>query len=477
MKAAHLHMANPGANILVTFYTRSLQFTLEVLITRFYRHYKDEDPDWSRIHVRHGWGGTRRAGVYSEACVRHGVPPLALSEARRVSPDPFDHVCRELLRQATVTPYYDFVLIDEGQDFPSGFYELVFTLASNERDRKNIIWAYDELQNILDVKIRSPHELFGTDEDGMLRIDLARAAAHLPQGVQNDIVLSKCYRNQREVLVIAHALGFGLYGNIVPLLQDEEHWNDVGYEVHSGPLIIGRPTRIFRPEENSSVSLAQEDGDSIVEFAAFDEARKEVEWIVSGIRSFIDQGLRPEDILVISLDDRNARAYFQGISAGLSGMGIASNNIIADPYVEPPFTVEGKVTLSTVYRAKGNEAAVVFALGIDAISGGVRAGRNKLFTAFTRSKAWLRVSGFGPNAVKFGREIARAKERYPYLEFVMPDPAKIETIQRDLSEKAAKARRLREEYVKRLKKIGISEEDSTDWLEVEDKEISGPKNR
>jgi superfamily I DNA and RNA helicase len=36
-----------------------------------------------------------------------------------------------------------------------------------------------------------------------------------------------------------------------------------------------------------------------------------------------------------------------------------------------------------VYRAKGNEAAAVFAVGIDAIETESRNGRNKIFTAST----------------------------------------------------------------------------------------------
>jgi superfamily I DNA and RNA helicase len=117
MKAAHLHLSHPTAKILVTFYTRSLRSTLETLITRFYRHYKDEDPDWSYIHIRHGWGSSRRPGVYSDTCKRHQIVPLTLMDAKRKSQDPFQFVCRDLLKRTNIATYYDFVLIDEGQDF------------------------------------------------------------------------------------------------------------------------------------------------------------------------------------------------------------------------------------------------------------------------------------------------------------------------------------------------------------------------
>ncbi|WP_410970394.1 hypothetical protein, partial [Salmonella sp. SAL4458] len=79
---------------------------------------------------------------------------------------------------------------DEGQDFPDGFYKLCFELAKGDRDKNNIVWAYDELQNILNVKMRSPAELFGQDDDGEPRISLARAEKNLPPGATNDTVLS-----------------------------------------------------------------------------------------------------------------------------------------------------------------------------------------------------------------------------------------------------------------------------------------------
>ena len=276
-----------------------------------------------------------------------------------------------------IAPYYDHILIDEGQDFPSGFYELCFALAKGTRDTKNIAWAYDELQNILNVTIRSPEQLFGTDKDGQPRISLERSAAHVPPGTTNDTVLSKCYRNQREVLVTAHALGFGIYRQIVQLLESRDHWQDVGYEVVSdGELKVGNPVKILRPKENSPLSLDQNHSPKIIEYYVAKSLPEEVAWVVRHVREFIAGGLQPEDILVVALDDRNARAYLREVSQELARHEIATNNIVADPYTEPPFYLQGKVTLSTVYRAKGNELSVVFSVGVDAVPTNTRSGRN-----------------------------------------------------------------------------------------------------
>ena len=462
MKAAHIHLVDPESLILITFYTKSLRATIKTLVTRFYRLYSDSDPDWKRVHIRHGWGGSTIPGVYSDACARSGRTPLKVPDAKRRAErgeTAFGAACSDLMNGGPVKPYYDHVLIDEGQDFPDSFYRLAFQLAKGERDKKSVIWAYDELQDIMNVKIRQPIELFGRDSDGAPLVDLDRTAAQLPPGATNDAVLSKAYRNQRDVLVTAHALGFGVYGNVVQMLESAEHWEDVGYEVLSGPLKTGRPVEILRPDRNSPLSVAELDGFPTVD--AFEAANfpKEVDWAVRKIRSFISGGLQPEEVLVIALDDRNARNYLAQIAEKLAEKGISSNNVIADPYNEPPFTITGKVTLSTVYRAKGNEAAAVVAVGIDAVETKLRDGRNKIFTAFTRSKAWLCVSGIAPGASPIITELRTALANSPRITFTMPNLKEIETIQRGFSKKQAAARAAREQYLKQLRAAGFSDEE------------------
>jgi superfamily I DNA and RNA helicase len=468
MKAAHLHLNDPNALILVTFYTKSLRATIKGLITKFYRLYSETDPDWKRVHIRHGWGGATIPGVYSEACKRAGRMPLTLPEAKRVAQrgeNAFGAACRELVESGLAKPHYDHVLIDEGQDFPAGFYRLCYEIAKGARDGKSIVWAYDELQDIMNVKIRQPDELFGTDADGRPRVDLDRSSVHVPPGASNDAVLSKAYRNQRDVLVSAHALGFGVYGTIVQMLESAEHWEDVGYEVETGPLQPGQQVRVFRPDRNSPLHLPNLPQFPLIGYFNPTSLEEEASWVCSSIKSFLDGGLAPEEIMVVSLDDRHARRYFTTISQCLAQLGISSNNVIADPYNEPPFSISGRVTLSTVYRAKGNEGAVVFAIGLDAIDGRSRDGRNKLFTAFTRSKAWLRVSGIGEAGQRIINELAEALQLTPRIQFVMPDIREIETIQRGFSKRQSAAKAAKEQFLKRMRAAGFSDDEIEEELQ------------
>ncbi|MGV7165407.1 DEAD/DEAH box helicase [Xanthomonas citri] len=468
MKAAHLHLTNPAAKILVTFYTKSLNETIRSLITKFYRHYKDEDPDWTLVHVRHGWGGGRKPGVYHDACVRAGVESLSFPLARQRGglSDPFDYACTMYLQQAVGDQaYYDYFLIDEGQDFPSSFYRLAYNVTKGGRDRKNIVWAYDELQNILDVKIRSPEELFGADATGEL-ISLDRSSANLPRGAENDIVLSKCYRNQREVLVVAHALGFGIYGQLVQMLESADHWGDVGYEVKMGDFNVpGSSVVIERPAKNSPLSIGAVEGYPIIDCFIAQNLDAECAWAVAQVRSFISGGLNPHDIVVVCLDDRNVRYYFKEISSLMAAANISSHNLSADSFSDLPFFAEGRVTLSTIYKAKGNEAPAVIVVGLDGAGRRTRAGRNKVFTALTRSKAWVRVSGMGEIASGLVQEIAVAMQEFPNLRFAMPDLTKINFIQRDMGKKQAALKKIRDQYLKQLQAEGFTEDEAMDLLE------------
>jgi superfamily I DNA and RNA helicase len=156
----------------------------------------------------------------------------------------------------------------------------------------------------------------------------------------------------------------------------------------------------------------------------------ETDWIISSISGFLKQGLSPEDIMIVALDDRHMKRYFKEPSAKLASIGVASNNIHADPYSDPLFTIPDKVTLSTIYRAKGNESAVVFVIGVDAISLKTREDRNKLFTALIRTKAWRRVSGMQGSTGPIIEEMSMAEQHFPSLRFTMPDLSELNMIQR-----------------------------------------------
>src|SRR5690606_3992190 len=96
------------------------------------------------------------------------------------------------------------------------------------------------------------------------------------------------------------------------------------------------------------------------------------------------------------------------------------------------------------------------AAGIDAIHPlrKTRIGRNRLFTAFTRAKAWLRISGTRPAADVFSAAVERALANVPDLRFTYPDPKEVDTLQRDLNDRFVEL----EKFIRRMEQLDMIEE-------------------
>ncbi|WP_214818425.1 DEAD/DEAH box helicase [Exiguobacterium sp. s59] len=470
MKVALLHLENPDSKILYTFYTKSLYDQVKQLITRFYRMYDDNDPNWDNIHILHAWGGRSLPGVYYNSCIQNNVKPLALGEAKKRAilkdgdMSPFEYICNDLLEktQGNLHRVYDYVMIDEGQDFPKTFYWLCRKLVKNDC----LIWAYDELQNILDIELQETLDLFANTygDEGFSLPDLQQKHPHQ----NNDIVLHKSYRNPAEVLVTAHAIGFGIY-NDKPLqrLENKEHWEDLGYEVINGNCVTGEDTEIKRPLENSPSLISDYySRDEIVKSYIATSFSDEVEWVCQGIIHDISEKLLPEDVMIICLDDRNVHEYFKNIEERLQSDEIYVNNIL-NSYSGDIFHVKGKVTFTTVYRAKGNEAASVYIIGADSLKNDRLniVARNKLFTSMTRAKAWLRLSGTGEEFKYLIEEISKAKAEFPVMKFVYPGIEEIKTLRRELAIESEKMNRNREAMLRTLSDLGMNIEEAIKMLQ------------
>jgi superfamily I DNA and RNA helicase len=120
-----------------------------------------------------------------------------------------------------------------------------------------------------------------------------------------------------------------------------------------------------------------------------------------------------------------------GINSNLAGV-----TTIADIFTEP-----GTVTFTGIFRAKGNEAAMVYVINAQDCFGAVLPRdvariRNRLFTAITRSKAWVRVIGVGKSMSALKDEFEKAKTQNFALHFTYPTEAErltMTTVNRDMS--------------------------------------------
>ena len=441
MKAANIHRLFPDKRILFTFHTQSLYNQARNLVTRFYRFYSDVDPNWENLHVRHAWGGRSKPGVYFDLTQRQGSGFINLSEARIIdSSIPFRACCSSALQQK-IDPYYDYILVDEAQDFPKEFFPILYKLAKSP---KPIYWAYDELQSLASLEIPNPSELFGTDSSGRPLVTLE---AGDDDGMDRDLVLNRSYRCPRSVLMLAHALGLGIHNprGPVQMLGDETSWHAVGYELLSGPLTPGNSIVLNRPKENSPTLIDEvyTGKRPLIEHFAFESRDEELLWIANSIENDVHaESVPPENIVVISLDSLPAKKYMMALQRLLIQRNVGST-IPGLVDAASDFAEAGQVTLSTVFRAKGNEAPIVYILSFEHLYSFAEEieNRNRAFTAISRTKGWVRITGVGPRMHDVQREIQMILQDLPELKFKFPDMHRIRKL--DASETTRRRRQVK----------------------------------
>jgi superfamily I DNA and RNA helicase len=451
MKAANLHARYPNKNILYTFHTQSLYNHVRNLISVFYRDLTGIDPDWDILNIRHSWGGKANAGVYSDLCKRVGARPLDFAQARVVRPSsPFNACCEHAL-SLNIQAKYDFLLIDEAQDFPADFFKVAWRLChpfTPDQASRPIYWAYDELQSLSNLEMPDVIKQFGVDANGNPIVSIDGEA--YPGDIEKDFVLHRSYRCPHLVLMIAHAIGLGIKNTRGPvqMLGDADSWRSIGYQVESGQLRPGEQVTIYRPPENSPnpLSTLANPVQKLLVHRSFESRETELIALADWIKNDINkQGVRPEQILVISLDARRARDNLVSLQSLLSSMGIASMIPgLVDSSWE--FSEVGRVTLSTIYRAKGNEAPIVYIFASEKLYDyvGEVENRNRVFTAMSRSKGWVRMTGVGAGMKRLEEEINAIESDFPRFKFIFPNMDSIRKLDAETAFRKREMRRARE---------------------------------
>ncbi|MCC8913490.1 ATP-binding domain-containing protein [Xanthomonas euvesicatoria] len=445
LKVAYLHAQHPDWKIAVTFNTRSLKGQFERFINTFVAEQTNEEPDWDRIEIINAWGAPgdrQRDGIYHKFCALNGLNYLDFKAAENEfgSKKSFEGACEKALTEAkNPKQIFDAILVDEAQDFSPSFLRLCYSFL---KPPKRLVYAYDELQSLTSNSLPSPEDIFGKKSSGDPVVTFSTPAPGVPR---QDIILQKCYRNSRPLLATAHALGFGIYREpqgLIQMFEQKELWQEVGYRVHGGSLDDGKFVSLERTEETSPKFLeVHSDIEDLIQFKTFESEEDQTNWLVQEIQKNISEDeLNAEDIIVINpepLKTRNAVGKARSIllKGGINS-SIAGVTNSTDIFFE-----SDAVTFTGVFRAKGNEGAMVYVINAQDcystfLPSELGTARNRLFTAITRSKAWVRVIGVGPNMRKLQDEFSRVKEHEFRLEFTYPDEEqrnKLQIINRDMT--------------------------------------------
>lgn len=449
LKAAYLHAQHPDWKIAVTFHTRSLKGQFRQLINTFTIEQTNEEPDWDNLHIISAWGapgGGERDGLYYSFCRSHGLEynDFATAKQKFGQLDPFGSACQTALNECVNTVgSYDVILVDEAQDFSPSFLRLCYEMLKPE---KRLVYAYDELQNLSSQSLPSPEDIFGKNADGSPKVRFTPNQLGKPQ---QDVILKKCYRNSRPVLVTAHAFGFGIYRDpvnertgLVQIFEHRDLWREVGYEVIGGNLADGCEVTLSRTEDSSPKFLEEHSPvDDLIEFHCFRSLEEQAQWVAKSIKiNLTDDELRPDDILVINPSPLTTREVVGPIRRILFEGGIDSHLAGVDTSPDVFFDVDSEsIAFTGIYRAKGNEAGMVYILNAQDCYSSVNIARlrNRLFTAITRSKAWVRILGVGEKMHDLMREFDQVKANNFTLRFRYPteeERKNLNIVNRDMTE-------------------------------------------
>lgn len=413
-KMAYMHFKNPEANLCYVFYTISLKQYITKLFCDFYKEFVPYgEPDFTKINIMHCWGGKYNEGFYSKLCQESNNTPITYSVGHSL-----ESISESLLDSVKYNlNIYDYVFLDEAQDFGINFFHLAL---KSLKENGKLIYAYDEMQTLGDDKKSVPTklEIFG-DKDC------------------KDIDLRTCYRTPKEILVTAHALGLGIYRDvenpIVNMIEDIKVWESIGYEVVDGKLKYGSYVKLDRKQTYSNLISDP------IRFKKFSTSNEQYEYVTNEIKNLIEnEEALAEDILIIDLDEKNIKSnsskfkeiFYTSLSENVkffnNGEWINSINVV-DKDNPKLFKLENTIAYTTIYRAKGNEANIVFILNSDAISSLESTSRNSLFTAMTRSKFLVYILDSN-SSTKYDEEIQKVIENGYTLEFIYPTKPELKRI-------------------------------------------------
>ena len=373
-----------------------------------------DEPDWTKLKIMHAWGGSDRMGVYREFAEKTGASYRDFSSASRLFGynTAFSGACDEAIASAPTTDLnlYDMILVDEAQDLPTSFFKIIYRMV---KDPRRIVWAYDDLQNLTDVRLPSPKELFGLSNDGSPLVELENK----PDQPQEDIVLPRCYRNPPWTLVTAQGLGFGVHRNpMAQIFTDIPIWKRLGYLGMDGPIAFGQAVRIERDPSSVPSFFAQHlSPKETIKAVGFDNTDEQYKAVAAEIKRLLeDEELEHSDFLIILPSVYTSKSEGARILRVLLAVGL-QGHIPGVTTSRDSLFIEGSIAITHIFRAKGNEAPVVFLVNADFCESNlaIKKKRNIAFTAITRSRAWTYICGVGAGMQQIKSEIdAISKDGY-----------------------------------------------------------------
>lgn len=229
-KLKEIYLKDGNSRILFTCHNKILANSLKSRIPDFFNFMKVEvQIDWEKLLCVHAWGSTLNpfSGAYRYICEKYDLNFYTFSRENT-----FDKVCKVAIKELkekdkfkNQEKLFDYVFVDESQDFPKSFIDLIELVT-----KKQIYIAGDVFQNIFD------------------NID--------SNSVEPNFLLKKCYRTDPRTLMIAHGMGLGIFEEKAIKTLSLNEWKACGYNVveYQKYYELSRdPTRRFEDLESESI--------------------------------------------------------------------------------------------------------------------------------------------------------------------------------------------------------------------------------
>ncbi len=463
-KAAMMHLKHPNWDIALVFFTRSLYDQIIDLISKWIDRFSNGEirynPEFSKLKVLHAWGAKERQGLYRYICQTHNQQPGAVENTKEKSPQRgLADLTKGLLAQTEIKPVFDAILIDEGQDLVTetdlkyedkqAIYWLAYLalkpVAADQPEQRRLIWAFDEAQNLSTSVVPEGKEVFGASLSQMLG---GESGGIYPGGARKAYDMKCGYRTPAQILTIAYAIGAGWLrpqGFIKRGRMRKADFESIGYEVEGDFRTVDTPITLTRPKYNSPNPLPELWGESVLNFSTYNSRQEELSALVEKINHNLSgDRLKPSrDILIIALGYTNPPYYEasqlqreianflleQGINIYIPSALQPNQTNPKYPHSNPDLFWDSTgrgITISSIDRAKGNEADLVYVVGLDNIAKHEDdfSLRNQLFVALTRTRGWVELSGTGD--YPFYEEMRQVINSGDTFTFTIKSKAKIE---------------------------------------------------
>lgn len=384
-KLKEIYTKDEQSKIIFTCHNIALANNLKDRIPNFFNFMKVEKQiEWNkRLWVSHAWGSRNNpnSGLYSYLCDFYNVNFLRFS----YHGTGYEQIFAQILDAVNAIDEkdfkfaFDYILIDERQDFPNVFFELCEKIAKNK-----VYIAGDIFQDIYENTNNTELEV--------------------------DIVLNRCYRTDPRTLMFAHGIGIGLFETKKLNWFADSYWNAIGYSIER---LENRIIRLHREPIRRFENLNIGDFESVIIGGSTHPSN--VIKIIKQLQT-THKEIKPDDIAIILLEEnqKNIFNYIDGLSYAIN----SELKWDVNRAYETKTKIPNSIYISNPNNVKGLEFP--FVICITASIKNTYKYRNVLYTMLTRSFIQSYLLATEEKGLETNKEGLKIINEHNYIQTIEP---------------------------------------------------------